>query len=123
MDVSPVVFTVDLLMLQEEYGVKIRQARSGNYLIPNVIPWSCICNFVTNRGTYITGWSNRLTYGVLDSSLTAEKLEQERLRSRTRQNDDAFNARRANMEREEGEGVKRAATGRPDYEPPKKRAE
>eukprot|EP00971_Amphidinium_carterae_P174126 3451450-Amphidinium_carterae.1 len=27
------------------------------------------------------------------------------------------------MEREEGEGVKRAATGRPDYEPPNKRAE
>eukprot|EP00971_Amphidinium_carterae_P299942 5958751-Amphidinium_carterae.1 len=37
---TQIIFVVDLLMLQEEYDVGIYQARSGNFLIPSVVPWN-----------------------------------------------------------------------------------
>eukprot|EP00971_Amphidinium_carterae_P195739 3884305-Amphidinium_carterae.4 len=73
---TKVIFAVDLLMLQEEYSVKIRQARSGNFLIAS-ITW-------LRRGTQIVGWSTKVAYGRLEADMTAERLAEERRKKRTR---------------------------------------
>eukprot|EP00971_Amphidinium_carterae_P124931 2474965-Amphidinium_carterae.1 len=95
------IFVVDLLMLQEEYEVSIYQARSGNYLIPSVVPWNCIIKVINTRGSAIDMWNGRVQYGWLDPNLDAERLLSERQKKRTRTNDAEFEERRQKMDREE----------------------
>eukprot|EP00971_Amphidinium_carterae_P213129 4230053-Amphidinium_carterae.3 len=109
---TKVIFAVDLLMLQEEYDVKIRQARSGNFLIAGIIPWSCICMIMNARGAQIIGWSSETTSGRLEAAMTEERLAEERRKKRARPSSDpSFEEKTANFDSDEMDGVKRCATG------------
>eukprot|EP00971_Amphidinium_carterae_P014582 287904-Amphidinium_carterae.1 len=98
---TQVIFVVDLLMLQEEYDASIYQARSGNYLIPSVVPWNCVCRVINARGTAVDMWHSRVCYGQMDASIDAERLLSERQKKRTRTTDPEFKERRTEMDREE----------------------
>eukprot|EP00971_Amphidinium_carterae_P109154 2161479-Amphidinium_carterae.3 len=114
------IFLVDLLMLQEEYEVGIYQARSGNYLIPSVVPWNCICLVINSRGSPIDIWNGKVTYGALDLCLDAERLTSERQKKRTKTADNEFEERRSKMDRVEFANIfsSSASASAPKMKPP-----
>eukprot|EP00971_Amphidinium_carterae_P118946 2356630-Amphidinium_carterae.1 len=95
---TQVIFVVDLLLLQEEYDVGIYQARSGNYLIPSVVPWNCVCKVINSRGTIVDMWHSRVLYGQMDASIDAERLRSERQKKRTKTADPEFKKKRSEMD-------------------------
>eukprot|EP00971_Amphidinium_carterae_P286276 5684211-Amphidinium_carterae.1 len=98
---TQIIFVVDLLMLQEEYDVGIYQARSGNFLIPSVVPWNCVCKVINSRGTIVDVWHARVLYGQMDASIDAERLRSERQKKRTKTADPDFKKKRSDMESDE----------------------
>eukprot|EP00971_Amphidinium_carterae_P124203 2460520-Amphidinium_carterae.1 len=78
-----VILGIHLLMLQEEYDVKIHQARVGNFLVASVIPWNCIFQLMTARGKVISGWTQSKSYGRMYASMDAKRLVRERQKKMT----------------------------------------
>eukprot|EP00971_Amphidinium_carterae_P352618 6492677-Amphidinium_carterae.1 len=98
---TQVIFVVDLLMLQEEYDVGVYQARSGNFLIPSVVPWNCVCKVINSRGTIVDLWQSKVVYGHMDASIDAERLLSERQKKRTKTADPEFKDKRSKMDSDE----------------------